>query len=139
MLASRMLASRIQAAREHAIAAGVRPIPAATQRSLRGFFPDGVLRKVRVSAARPTRITLPEAALVYGRGDAMTLADIIVLRDAEAARFDMPLWARELSHVMQFERWGIDGFAARYIDDPDAVRSEAEASANRFAAWSAQA
>jgi hypothetical protein len=40
-----------------------------------------------------------------------------------------------MTHVMQYQRWGIEGFASRYVRDREAVEQEAVANANRFVAW----
>jgi hypothetical protein len=45
------------------------------------------------------------------------------------------VWAHELTHVMQFERWGVDGFADQYVRDSATVEQEAIDNANRFVAW----
>lgn len=45
--AGRLLATLIQAGREAAISAGVKPMPAPVKRALLGYFPDAILRKVR--------------------------------------------------------------------------------------------
>jgi hypothetical protein len=36
---------------------------------------------------------------------------------------------------MQYQRWGVDGFADRYVRDSAGVEQEAIDNANRFAAW----
>ncbi len=50
---------------------------------------------------------------------------MIVFADENEARNDSKLWAHELRHVMQFEQWGIEGFAARYLADSAAVEDVA--------------
>jgi hypothetical protein len=37
---------------------------------------------------------------------------------------------------MQYERWGIDGFATRYLQDYEAVEREARENADRYVTWS---
>lgn len=131
-----VLAVLIHAARANAIAAGVAPIPAAVQRALRGFFPDAILRKVRWASGQDGRgITIPGYAMRYGDIDAMTFGDTILFRDEQRAREDARLWAHELTHVLQFERLGVDGFAARYVRDFATLEQEARDNADRFAAW----
>ena len=48
---------------------------------------------------------------------------------------DLKTWAHELTHVMQYQRWGVEGFAERYVRDSAEVEQEAIDNANRFAAW----
>ena len=38
---------------------------------------------------------------------------------------DPRFWAHELKHVLQFEEWGVAGFAARYLNNSQAVENEA--------------
>jgi Domain of unknown function (DUF4157) len=137
--AAPLLAALIQAARGRAIAAGVSPMPPAIQRALYGFFPASLLWRVRYTTAGVAPISIPGLALSYGRIEAVTLIDVIMFRDERDARTNAKLWAHELTHVMQFERWGVDGFARRYIEDYAAVEREARDNAARFMTWSHQA
>jgi hypothetical protein len=134
-----LLADLIRSARESAIANGVRPVPSAIHRALLGFFPDAILRKVRYCGGQADNITIPGLALTYGHVDAVTLGDVIMFRDDRASRTDSKLWAHELTHVMQYERWGIDGFARRYLQDYEAVEREARDNADRYVDWSEHA
>jgi hypothetical protein len=58
-----------------------------------------------------------------------------MFRDAGTASQDLVLWAHELTHVMQYERWGTLGFAERYVRDHEVVEREARENAARFRAW----
>ena len=133
--AGRLLATLIQAGREAAIAAGVKPVPAPIERALLGYFPDGILRKTRYMSGHADAIAIPGMAMGYGDIDAIALGDTILFRDDKAALADAKLWAHELTHIMQYERWGIEGFAKRYIEDFAAIEKEARDNADRFARW----
>ena len=61
--------------------------------------------------------------------------DVILFKSDQVAETDLKIWAHELTHVMQYQRWGVDGFAERYVRDSAAVEQEAIDNANRFAAW----
>jgi hypothetical protein len=137
--AARLLTALIQTTRETAIAGGVKPLPPQMHRALLGYFPDAILRKVRYAGGHADAIEVPGLALEYGHIDAITLGDVILFREERAARTDAKLWAHELTHVMQYERWGIDGFASHYLQDYDAVEREARDNADRFVAWSEHA
>ena len=137
--AGRLLATLIQAGREAAIAAGVKPVPAPIKRALLGYFPDNILRKIRFASGTAEAIAIPGMARAYGDIDAMTLGDTILFRDDKVAQTDAKLWAHELTHVMQYERWGIEGFATRYIEDFAAIEKEARENADRFVAWRQEA
>ena len=136
--AGRLLATLIQAGREAAIAAGVKPVPAPIERALLGYFPDGILRRTRYASGRADAIAIRGMAMGYGDIDAIALGDTILFRDDKAALADAKLWAHELTHIMQYERWGIEGFAKRYIEDFAAIEKEARDNADRFARWRQQ-
>lgn len=137
--AGRLLATLIQTGREAAIAAGVKPVPAPIKRALLGYFPDDILRKARFASGTADAIAIPGMAMAYGDIDAMTLGDTILFRQDKVAQADAKLWAHELTHVMQYERWGIEGFAARYIEDFAKIEREARENADRFVAWRQEA
>jgi hypothetical protein len=129
----------IEATRQDAIAAGVRPVPAGVYRAMLGYFPPALLRKVRYGSGRVKRLSLPALAFSYGDAKAMTLGDVVLFKDERLAQGDLKLWAHELAHVMQCQRWGIDGFAQRYVRDSRDVEREAKETAKRFLAWQDQA
>jgi len=129
------LATAIRQGRDHAYPRG-QAIPAAIRQTLAPFFSRAVLQHVRYSTE--WQDATAEGALyslLLGTGaEAVTLGDVIIFRDAQHAA-DPLLWAHELTHVMQYQRWGIDGFAEHYVRDSAAVEREAIDNANRFAAW----
>lgn len=136
---AKLLATLIQSARETAIANGVKSMPPRIHSALLGFFPDAVLRKVRYATGNVDSITIPGLAMSYGHIDAIALIDVILFRDDHATNTDAKLWAHELTHVMQYERWGADGFATRYLQDYNAVEQEARDNADRYVSWSEHA
>jgi hypothetical protein len=119
-----MLAAWIMAARDSAKAAGVEPIPPTIRAALAGYVPQDVLDRVRWREERE-QVSLPQSAISFGDVPAMTLDDIVVFRERQAALQDPTLWAHELKHVMQFAEWGVQGFALRYLQDYEAVEAEA--------------
>ncbi len=135
-LAAGALARMIETSRETAISAGVRGIPVGVQRALTGFFPPALLQRVRYRVIAPQDgVILPQLAFDHGHADAITLGDIILFRRDHAAQTDLVLWAHELTHVMQYQRWGTEGFAARYVRDYQGVEREARDNAARFKTW----
>jgi len=129
------LAELIEGARQQAIADGVRPIPPLVYRSLLGYFPAGLLQKCRFAAGNSRALTLPALAFSYGDATAITLGDIVLFKNDIVAETDLKVWAHELTHVLQYQRWGVEGFAERYVHDSAAVEQEAIDNAKRFAAW----
>ena len=134
-IAAQALARLIEAARRQAIAAGVRPLPTPIYRGLLGFFPDALLRNVRFASGWRDPISLPAFTFTYGDAAAVTVGDVVLFREERAAQRDLALWAHELTHVMQYQRWGVDGFASRYVRDSDDIEREAKANAYRFTRW----
>ena len=129
------LSGLIDSTRQQAIADGVRPIPSVIGRSLLGFFPSALLQKCRFATGAVGTLTLPGLGFTYGDVTAVTLNDIVLFKLERTAESDLRLWAHELTHVMQFQRWGIDGFAEHYVRDRTALEREASDNAARFVAW----
>jgi hypothetical protein len=133
--ASSALARMIDDARQQAIANGVRPVPALVYRSLLGYFPADLLRKCRFAAGGSPALTLPALAFSYGDATAITLGDVVLFKSERVAQDNLKVWAHELTHVMQYQRWGVEGFAERYVRDSASVEREAIDNASRFIAW----
>ena len=133
--ATSALTRLIEDARHQAIADGVRPIPQGIYRSLLGYFPAALLQKTRFAGGGARPLTLPALAFGYGDAVAVTLSDVVLFKSERMAQTDLKVWAHELTHVMQYQRWGIEGFAERYVHDSAAVEQEAIDNANRFMAW----
>ncbi|WP_158258517.1 eCIS core domain-containing protein [Rhodopila globiformis] len=129
------LAHLIERTRGQAIADGVRPMPAGVYRALLGYFPPALLQRVRFAVGGTRRLSLPMLAFSYGDAKAITLGDVILFKNEQLAETNLKLWAHELTHVMQYQRWGIAGFAERYVRDSGGVEREAIDNAARFAAW----
>ncbi len=133
--AASLLAGMIDNARQQAIANGVRSLPPGIYRALLGYFPAELLRRARFAVGGAGKLSLPTLAFSYGDAQAMTLGDVILFRTEQMAEADLKVWAHELTHVMQYQRWGIDGFAERYVRDSAGVEREAIDNANRFITW----
>jgi hypothetical protein len=123
--ASSLLASWIIASRDSALERGVAEIPPSIRASLAGYVPDATLARVRWRAGGPWDLSLPHSAFAFKDAQAVTLDYVVVFASEHDALNDPKLWAHELRHVMQFEEWGVAGFAARYVDDNVAVESDA--------------
>jgi hypothetical protein len=132
------LAGLIDSARQQAIADGVRPIPPSVYRGLLGYFPAALLQRCRFAAGSSRPLTLPALAFTYGDATAITLGEVVLFKSDQVAETDLKTWAHELTHVMQYQRWGVEGFAERYVRDSAAVEQEAIDNANRFASWHTQ-
>ena len=133
--AAAALTQLIEDTRQQAIADGVRPVPAAVSRALLGYFPAALLQKTRFASGTARPLSLPALAFTYGDAVAVTVGDVVLFQSERKAQTDLKVWAHELTHVMQYQRWGIDGFADRYVRDSAAVEQEAIDNANRFMVW----
>jgi len=122
---SPMLARWIESSRDAAIAQGVEKIPESIRASLAGYVPDKTLAHVRWRAGGASDFSLQQNAFLFKDAQAVTLDYVVVFADENEARNDPKLWAHELRHVMQFEEWGVDGFAARYLTDSATIEDVA--------------
>lgn len=119
-----LFAGWIVSERDAAIRQGVEPIPAPIRTALTGYVPEPILDRVRWRQGA-TEMSLPQNIFRFGHIQAMVLEDVVIFNDRREALEDPKLWAHELKHVMQFAEWGVDGFAARYLRDYDAIENEA--------------
>jgi uncharacterized protein DUF4157 len=119
-----LLASWIESERDAMKAQGVQSIPAAIRTALEGYVPDSVLDRVRWREGA-SELSLPQNMIRFGHASAVTLDDVIVFQEDSTAIQDPKFWAHELKHVIQFQQWGVEGFAKRYLSDYAAVETEA--------------
>ncbi|MFO1129011.1 MAG: DUF4157 domain-containing protein [Rhodospirillales bacterium] len=117
------LGTWIRRTRDDALARGTQPIPADIRRQLRKYYPEALLKPVRWRVGLSADGSLP-ARLFQAYGRALTLDDVIIFRDDATAR-DPVIWAHEVAHIQQYQRWGIEGFARRYVENFRAVEREA--------------
>ncbi|MBK8174004.1 MAG: DUF4157 domain-containing protein [Rhodospirillales bacterium] len=129
-----LLAREIVAWRSEALVDGVAPMPAAIRRSLRGFFPDDLLNRVRYRIGWSAPRSLKSTAFDMLDTRAIALSDIVVFRDAAVSQ-DAAIWAHELRHVQQYDQWGIEGFAKHYVADSQVVEDNAWQETARFRMW----
>lgn len=128
------LADALAASRQAALAAGSEPIPPAIRRKLDGFFPTPMLARVRYRVGWGDKRPPLAPLFLLPTTKAMTLDEVIVFRDRRSAE-DIRIWVHELGHVEQYARWGVEGFAQRYVEDYQAVEDDAWAVFNRYDEW----
>jgi hypothetical protein len=136
--ATPVLQELILRSRADALHAGVQPLPAEVQRQMAGFIPDSILKLAKYRVDSGNDLNLQSGAIQYGDARAITLVDVIVLKNPFDVLNNPTLWAHELTHVEQYREWGVQGFARRYLQDYEAVEQVAYASATRYAEWLAQ-
>ncbi|HEY5566611.1 MAG TPA: DUF4157 domain-containing protein [Gammaproteobacteria bacterium] len=114
----------IASSRDAALARGVDVIPPDIRAALAGFVPDDILDRVRWRVD-DSALSVQQSLFRLGYTPAMTLDYVIVFATSADALTDAALWAHELFHVRQYRDWGVDGFAARYLEDYAAVEHDA--------------
>ncbi|MDH3407665.1 MAG: DUF4157 domain-containing protein [Gammaproteobacteria bacterium] len=125
----------IARSRDDALRAGVLPIPTEIRQHLVGFIPDHVLDAARYRVQGGDDLTLQVNAIRYGDTAAITLDYVIVFKKPEDALHNPKLWAHELTHVGQYQRWGIRDFSIRYLRNFQAVEKEAYEAEKKYTAW----
>ena len=125
----------IARSRDDALASGVQPIPSNIRNDLAGFIPDHILDIARFRVGGGGDLTLQANAIRYVGAFAITLDYVIVFRNQEDAIRDPVLWAHELTHVMQYQDWGIREFARRYVRNYALVEKAAYDAQTRYIAW----
>ena len=133
-----LLQELIARSRDEALSAGVSPVPESIRANLQGFIPSEILNVARYRVGGGGDLTLQVNAIRYGEAAAITLDYVIVFASDNDALYNPTLWTHELTHVGQYQRWGIGDFAIRYVRSYESVESEAYEAETRFAAWVAQ-
>ena len=116
---------------------GSQPIPQAIHEALRGTIPDAVLDNARYTIGH-LELTVSNIINQFNRafGDqyAVTVDDVIVFSVSLSGnpnnQNELHWWAHELTHVAQYQEWGVEQFALNYIDNYSAVEKEADNSAD---------
>ena len=94
------------------------PIPDNIKQLLNRYFSKSVLDNARYTIGS-TQITLPnfigQGQAFFGKDYAVTVDNIIVFNTNPQNK--IMWWVHELTHVDQYERWGIEKFAYLYLKD----------------------
>lgn len=125
----------IARSRDDALRNGVQPIPMDMRRNLTGFIPDRVLNAARYRVQGGGDLTLQVNSIRYGEAQAITLDYVIVFKELNDALYNPALWAHELTHIDQYQRWGIKDFSIQYLRNYEDVEREAYEAATRYVAW----
>ncbi|MBI3247422.1 MAG: DUF4157 domain-containing protein [Deltaproteobacteria bacterium] len=130
-----LLQELIARSRDDALRAGVQPIPSEIRSNLAGFISDQILDAARYRVRGGGDLTLQVNAIRYGEASAITLDYVIIFKEINDALYNPTLWAHELTHVGQYQSWGIRDFSIRYLRSYQSVESEAYEAETRYAAW----
>ncbi|NJM84457.1 MAG: DUF4157 domain-containing protein [Tabrizicola sp.] len=126
-LAASALANALLQSRDEARAAGTLPIPPRVRQALLDYYPADLLDSVQYRVGVTGAATVQSFSIQYGEATAVTTIDTITFAETWDAENNVALWAHEVKHVEQFRRWGLIGFAQRYVRDHQAVEAEAYA------------
>jgi hypothetical protein len=133
--AAPLFARCLTASAEAAAKAGVSPMPAEIREALDGFVEPALLERVRYRIGAAGLTSMQALAFVHPHTRAVALDGVVVFRDQENAAKPR-YWVHEIVHLEQIRRWGVQGFASRYLRDAAAVEREAWAMTDRYVAWS---
>jgi len=114
-----------------------KPLPANVMDFMKGKYPNDVLTKARyaigsISISAPDLINATQK-IAYGDDNAVTVGSVTVFSTEPGQDFHW--WAHELQHQVQYNAWGIDEFAYRYLTNCHGVESEAEDKAQSIVPW----
>ena len=117
-----------------------RPLPRRIIAILSKTMPMAALKRARYTEG-DLNITLPNlvnGAQKYfaGNDHAVVVDDVIVFTQAPGTQSpnDIKWWAHEIHHVYQYKVWGVDRFAAKYVNNSGRIEKRAEQVANRAVA-----
>ena len=130
-----VLQELIARSRDDALRAGVKSIPYEIRRNLSGFIAERTLNAARYRIRGGGDLTLQVNAIRYGEASAITLDYVIVFKELNDALYNVTLWAHELTHVSQYQRWGLRDFSIKYLRSYDSVEREAYEAETRYVAW----
>jgi hypothetical protein len=126
--AGTLLAIAIRDARD-SVRPGAKKIPPNVRAALKSYFPKSILDRVRWDMRSQAGFGLDSLVLKVGDADAITLDDTIVFRMGGRESTDivnLELWAHELSHVIQYQNMGVEGFANVYSVNWSGLENQAE-------------
>ncbi|CAB3699415.1 eCIS core domain-containing protein [Achromobacter kerstersii] len=130
-----LLQEAIARSRDDALRSGVSPIPPAIRQNLSGYIPDHILNIARFRVGGGGDLSIQVNAIRYGDAAAITLDYVIVFANQNDAFFNPVLWAHELTHVQQYQDWGLRDFAIRYVRNHNSVETVAYEAEQRYMAW----
>ncbi|WP_312070085.1 eCIS core domain-containing protein [Lelliottia nimipressuralis] len=130
-----VLQEAIARSRDDALKNGVSPVPNDIKNNLRGFIPDKILDVAMYRVQGGGDLSLQVNSIRYGEAQAITLDYVIVFKDQNDALYNPTLWAHELTHVQQYQDWGLKDFAIRYVRNYRDVESPAYEQETRYIAW----
>jgi hypothetical protein len=136
MIFSAILASTIREAVDH-YEDEAEPLPDEWKDALSVYYTPEQLDNARYVIDPSFQLSLPaligNGQAAFGGGEfAVTVGNIIVFHSAPANDPQGVWWvAHEMQHTIQYDHWGIDLFANRYMHSHDTVEAQADQAANQ--------
>jgi hypothetical protein len=115
---------------------GAMPIPPQIRQQLTGYASEESMNLVRYKIGDDGFANLAHLLEQGGPAAAVTLIDIVVFRGPSEAA-DPSIWAHALTHVDQYQAWGVHSFAMQYARNWRSVEDSAYAKGNGYQAWAA--
>lgn len=128
-----ILAQAIRHAEAQASRAGSKTVPAPMVELLTPYFDAELLRSVRWTTGTG-RIDLGTFLTEQYMDEGAVALNRQIVFSSERLTENVWIWAHELAHVEQYRRKGVNGFAAAYIADWQAIEREATDRANQVTA-----
>jgi hypothetical protein len=116
---------------------GSMPIPPEIRQALTGYASEDSMNRVRFKIGDSGFINLARVLEQGGYAQAVTLIDVVVFRGPSEAS-DPATWAHELTHVDQYQQWGVHSFAVQYAKDWQSVEDPAYAKGSNYWQWAQQ-
>jgi hypothetical protein len=113
------------------------PIPPQIRQQLTGYASQDSMNRVRYKIGDNGFANLASVIEKGGQAGAVTLIDVVIFRGPSEAN-NPAIWAHELTHVDQYQAWGVHSFAIQYARDYGGVESPAYAKGNGYWAWAQQ-
>ncbi len=117
------------------LSAVAKPVPDLVKLILKPHYPSGTLDEAKYVVGK-VGITLPQAinglqTFMGNKEHAVTVPGVIVFSvEPDQSAQTIRWWAHELQHILQYNTLGVVGFASKYINDYQAIESEADKKAN---------
>jgi hypothetical protein len=119
------LADWIRKSRDDATKAGTRILTNKLTEDLALYFDRDLLKSIRYRYDPGFEFSTLANAVRIGDQAVVVLGDTIVFKNRFDAEHNLTLWAHAVAHVAQFQSWGIDEYASRYLRGYPTLESEA--------------
>ena len=127
------LAEVIRHSRDDARRAGTQAIPRDIYRKMLSVYPQKLLDSVEYRIGQGNELSVQANSFRFGDVTAVALIDTVVFQSDYQARYNDILWAHELKHIEQYQRWGLTDFGKRYVRSARRVEEEAANAARDYA------